>query len=158
VIRRSHHLALSLIVVAVLIVFTTVTAAWSADIKFDGKNFLDNGEVVGIAGTIKGEGVIYKNNTYAIRCMQSNRECTVTSIEQIGDNLMGRLEYPYDVPVIVWGKNEVIASNEVLPWTCVKTTITILRSSQTATWVDEGTNVGKQGCGKERWVHRRSID
>lgn len=90
--------------------------------------------------------------------MQSNRECTVTSIEQIGDNLMGRLEYPYDVPVILWSKNQVIASNEVLPWTCVKITITILRSSQTATWVDEGTNVGKQGCGKDRWVHRRSID
>lgn len=149
------------LVAAVLIVFTaaitSVPAAWSADIKFDGKNFLDNGELVGIAGTMKGEGVIYKNNTYAIRCLQSNKECTVTSIEQIGDNLMGRLEYPYDVPVIAWSKDEVIASNEVLPWTCVKTTITILRSSQTATWVEEGTNLGK-GCPKERWVHRWSID
>jgi len=84
------------IVATVLIVFmtamTSVTGAWSADIKFDGKNFLDNDEVVGIAGTMKGEGVTYKNNSYAIRCMQSNRECAVTSIEQIGDNLMGRLE------------------------------------------------------------------
>jgi hypothetical protein len=137
---------------------TSVTVAWSANIKFDCRNFLENGEVVGIAGTMKGGGVIYKNNTYAIRCMQSNRQCTVASIEQIGDNLMGRLEYPYDVPVIVWSKNEVIASNEMLPWTCVKTTITILRSSQTATWVDEGTDVGKQGCGKDRWVHRRLIE
>jgi hypothetical protein len=148
------------VIAAAVIIFTTasVTVAWSADIKFDDKNYLDNDEVVGIAGTMKGEGVTYKNNTYAIRCAQSKRECTVTSIEQIGDNLMGRLDYPYDVPVILWSKNEVIAANEVLLWTCVKTTIAILRSSQTATWVDEGTNVGKQGCGKERWVHRRSID
>jgi hypothetical protein len=149
-------------VAVVLAIFTTamtsVTTARSADIRFDGKNFLDNGEVVGIAGTMKGEGAIYKNNTYAIRCMQSSRQCIVTSIEQIGDNLMGRLQYPYDVPVIVWSKDEVIASSEVLPWTCMKTTITILRSSQTATWVDEGTNVGKQGCGKDKWVHRSSID
>jgi hypothetical protein len=81
-----------LIVAALLSVFataiTSVAAALSADMEFDSKNFLDNGEAVGIAGTMKGEGLIYKNNTYAIRCMQSNRQCTVTSIEQIGDNIM----------------------------------------------------------------------
>jgi len=71
------------IVAALLIVFTTaitsVTAAWSADIEFDGKNFLDNGEVVGIAGTMKGEGVIYKNKHVcnSVCAIQQRMHCYV---------------------------------------------------------------------------------
>ena len=136
-----------------------VHASWSAEIRFDGKNYADvMGLSVGISGTMKGEGVIYKNNTYAIWCIKDRRECLVSSIEQIGDNLMGRLDYPYSVPIIRWNDYEVAAATEVNTWTCVRTTITIMRNSQTATWVEERVNAGKGTCSNDKWVHRWSIE
>jgi hypothetical protein len=136
-----------------------VHASWSAEIRFDGKNYADvMGLSVGISGTMKGDGVIYKNNTYAIWCIKDRKECLVSSIEQIGDNLMGRLQYPYSVPIIRWNDYEIVASNELTDWSCLKMTITIMRSSKTATWVEEGVHLGKEGCAKDKWVHRWSIE
>ena len=136
-----------------------IDASWSAQIRFDEKNYADQMDLsVGISGTMRGEGVIYKNNSYAIWCIKDRRECLVTSIEQIGDNLMGRLEYPYSVPIIRWTDHEVVAETEVNTWTCVKTSITILRNSQTATWVEERVNAGKGTCSNDKWVHRWSIE
>jgi hypothetical protein len=113
---------------------------------------------VGISGTMKGDGVIYKNNTHAIWCIKDRQECLVSSIQQIGDNLMGRLDYPYSVPIVRWNDHEVVAATEVSDWTCVRTTITIMRNSQTATWVDERVNAGKGTCSNDKWVHRWSIE
>ena len=138
---------------------TALNAAWSAEIKFDGKNYADNvGFAVGISGTLKGEGVAYKNNTQAIWCMKEGNECLVTSIAQIGDNLMGRLEYPYSVPIVRWTDHEVVAATEVNTWTCVKTTITIMRNSKSATWTEERVNAGKGTLSHDKWVHRWTIE
>jgi hypothetical protein len=137
-----------------------VHSSWSVEIRFDKKNYADSmGLSVGISGTMKGDGVIiYKNNSYAIWCIKDRNECLVSSIEQISDNLMGRLEYPYSVPIIKWNDHEVVAATEVNTWTCVKTTISILRNSQTATWIEERVNPGKGTCSNDKWVRRWSIE
>jgi hypothetical protein len=154
-IMRVKFVALGIFMLRMMSAHTS----WSAEIKFDGKNYADQmGLSVGISGTMKGEGVIYKNNTYAIWCIKDRRECLVSSIEQIGDNLMGRLDYPYSVPIIRWNDYEVAAATEVNTWTCVRTTITIMRNSQTATWVEERVNAGKGTCSNDKWVHRWSIE
>jgi hypothetical protein len=146
----------------VLFVFVSglmgVDTSWSAEIQFDGKNYVDNGAAVGISGTMKGNGILYKRNTYAIWCNKERAECLVTSIEQIGENLMGRLEYPYGVPIIRWGEYEVVAATEVNTWTCVRITITIMRNSKTATWIEERVNAGKGTCSNDKMVHRWSIE
>jgi len=134
--------------------------SWSANIEFDSKNYFTapGGLSVGISGTMKGDGVVYKNNTYAIWCIKDRQECLVTSVAQIGDNVMGRLEYPCSVPIVRWNDYEVVAASEGNTWTCVRTTITIMRNSQTATWVDERVNAGKGTCSNDKWVHRWSIE
>jgi len=135
----------------------TLNVAWSAEIQFNRKNYADNADLaVGISGTLKGKDV--GNNTYAIWCMKVRNECLVTSIEQIGDNHMGRLQYPYSVPIVRWSDNEIVAVSEVDSWTCERTMITILRNSQTAAWVEERVNAGKGTCSNDKWVHRWSIE
>lgn len=128
------------------------------EIQFDGKHYTDTGEAVGISGTMKGDGVRYKNNTYAIWCMKQRRECLVSSIAQIGPNLMGRLDYPFIVPTARWTDSEIFATEDTSPWACFSTTIIILRKSETASWLEQSTNQGKGSCDTKKWTHRWSIE
>ena len=102
------------VIAAVVFFFFVGSSAnsWANDIEFDSKNYSDNGEAVGISGTMKGDGVTYKNNTYAIWCMKGRRECFVSSIAQIGPNLMGRLDYPFIVPIVRWTDSEIMATED----------------------------------------------
>jgi hypothetical protein len=152
--NKARFVALSIFASGLL----GVDTSWGGEIKFDGKNYVDNGLAVGISGTMKGDGIIYKNNSYAIWCIDDHKECLVTSIEQIGENLMGRLEYPYSVPIIRWSEHEVVAATEVNTWTCVRITITIMRNSKTATWIEERVNAGKGTCSNDKMVHRWLIE
>jgi len=84
------------VIAAIALFFIMISSSngWGEEIRFDSKNYSDNADLaVGISGTMKGDGVIYKNNTYAIWCMKERRECLVSSIAQIAPNLMGRLDY-----------------------------------------------------------------
>ena len=125
-----------------------VDKSWSSDIRFN-----DNSVAVGIAGTMKGYDIA-ETNSYAIWCMQERKECLVSSLDQIGD----KVNYPYSVPIVRWSKTEIVAASEVNSWTCVRTLITILRNSQTATWVEERVNAGKGTCSNDKMVHRWSIE
>ena len=128
--------------------FMGVEKSWSSDIRFN-----DNSVVVGIAGTMKGYDIA-PTNSYAIWCMQERKECLVSSLDQIGD----KVNYPYSVPIVRWSNTEIVAASEVNSWTCVRTLITILRNSQTATWVEERVNAGKGTCSNDKMVHRWSIE
>jgi hypothetical protein len=64
------------------------------DILFAPKNFVDSGDQwVGISGTLTGDGVAYKNNTMVVSCEKDRKECFFYSIEQIGHNHIGRLDF-----------------------------------------------------------------
>ena len=69
------------------------------DIVFAPKNFADNGQSVGSSGTLTGDGVAYKNNTTVVYCEKDRKECFSYSIEQIGHNQIGRLDYPGTYPI-----------------------------------------------------------
>ena len=52
--------------VAAIVCFFVVVSSlncWSNEIEFDSKNYSDIGEAVGISGTMKGDGVTYKNGS-----------------------------------------------------------------------------------------------
>jgi hypothetical protein len=79
------------------------------EIKFDSKHFIDSPLAVGISGTLTGEGIASKNNTYSLWCNKERGECFIASIEQIGRNLMGRLDYAYTYSITKWDAYEVVA-------------------------------------------------
>lgn len=121
------------------------------DIVFAPKNFADSGQrgfegSVGISGTLTGDGVAYKNNTTVIYCEKDRRECVTYSVEQIGQNHIGRLDYPDIIPITTWNAYEVIATQEVFSWSCRKATITLQRKNETAVWVEEPVNHSAAGC------------
>jgi hypothetical protein len=115
-----------------------------ADLTFAPKNFADfGGYAVGISGTLTGDGVAYKNNTYAIYCLKERMECWISSIEQIGEQQIGRMDYPYSYPVTTWNAQEVIVDEM---GSCARITITITRTQQTALWVQQPINQTRPEC------------
>src|SRR4051794_25760126 len=121
---------------ALTLLTAQTTVAADDDIVFAPKNFSDLGGSVAVSGTMTGDGIAYKNNTYAILCVKSNEECLVTHIEQIGPNQIGRLDYPSIYPIMSWTPNLVVASEPLSSLGCTRTTITIDRKAETALWVD----------------------
>jgi hypothetical protein len=146
------------LILAIAFFVVSSPACWGNEIKFDGKHYSDGDEAVGISGTMKGDGVTYKNNTYAIWCMKERRECLVSSIAQIGPNLMGRLDYPFIVPIARWTDSEIFATEHASEWACFSISIAIQRKSKMAYWLEESTNQGKGTCDSKRWSHRWSIE
>lgn len=116
------------------------------DIVFAPKNFADTDMAVGISGTLTGDGLAYKNNTRSIFCIKDRGECLIASIEQIGDHQIGRLDYPYAMPITRWTASEIVAADEPSDWSCIRTTIFLQRKTQTALWVQEPTNTAKPQC------------
>jgi hypothetical protein len=138
-----------ILAVAVMASATFVNNSLGAEMIFADKHFVDTPGAVGISGTMKGNFVPYKNNTYSIWCMKDREECLIASIDQLNDHLMGRMGYPYALPIIRWDEYQVVAAEEPSVSSCQRTTITIMRSSQTATWVTEGINRKKPQCEKD---------
>ncbi|MGA8171116.1 MAG: hypothetical protein WB816_09870 [Methylocystis sp.] len=59
---------------ALVAAFSIDTARGSDDnIMFDNKHFHDFGSSVGISGTLTGDGLAYKNNTYSILCVKDRQ-------------------------------------------------------------------------------------
>ena len=59
-----------------------VNNAWGSDddIMFDRKHVTDLGDSAGaiaVSGTLTGDGLGYKNNTYSIFCIKDRKECLV---------------------------------------------------------------------------------
>jgi len=138
----------------IILVMGTISAAacvnnaWGSDddIIFDNKHFHDFGYSIGISGTLTGDGLAYKNNTYSSFCVKDRQECLIASIEQIGERQVGRLDYAYSIPIIQWNADEVIATQEASDWSCWKTTITITRKTETVLWVEEPINRSRSQC------------
>jgi hypothetical protein len=122
---------------------------WGADddITFAPKNFFELGDdSVGISGTLTGDDLAYKNNTRSVLCMKERKECYVSSIEQIGDHQIGRLDYVSIYPITKWSTYEVTAAEELSDFGCSRTTITITRKSQSALWLEEPVNQARPHC------------
>ena len=130
-----------------LVAFACFAAEQDEDIVFADRNWVDKGDVnVGISGTLTGDGVAYRNNTYAIACYKELGNCFISSVEQIGPKHIGRMDYPYYFPIIRWTASEVVALDDPGSIGCVKTTITLSRDSKTALWVREPVNQTSPYC------------
>lgn len=114
-------------------------------IIFPNKSFLSVPSYVEVKGTLTADWILYKNNTYSIFCLPSN--CTVSYVEQIGPNQIGEINGPIVYPVVTWNNGTVVAEDNDL---CVRTTITIDRTSQTVAWIEVPINKGKEFC---HWGH-----
>ena len=125
------------------------------NVKFAPKNFYDFKESVGISGTLTGPDLAYKTNTYAITCIKELNHCIVASAEAIGDNQIGRLDYPYLVPIIKWSEYEVVAQEDMPLFACGRLTLTITRKQETALWVIEPVNQTKTECAKSDGKYRK---
>ncbi len=136
---------------AVPILLATCSKQTDQQIVFAPKAFHDSSNVVGdgfvyVAGTLTGEGVPYKNNTVAIACYKDRMECLTYSLDQIGQNQVGRLGWPTTYPVAKWDPYQVVASGAADAVDCRKTTISIVRKSQTVVWVEEPINQSTASC------------
>jgi len=61
-------------------------------------------------------------------------------------NQIGRVESPASYPVIKWTDNEVIAADEPSVLHCRKLTISLVRDSELALWVEEPINQAIATC------------
>jgi hypothetical protein len=130
------------------------------NIVFSDKTYSDLGdESVGISGTLTGPGVGYPNNTYSISCYKKRGECWYNSIEQIGKNQVGRLDFVGSIPIRQWNAYEVIASDDPSALSCWKITITISRKTETALWVEEPINPTRPLCARaDMQIHKYTIE
>jgi hypothetical protein len=111
------------------------------DIIFANKLFVNTEAFVYVAGTLTGDWIGYKNNTYSVLCVP--QECMVAYAEQIGSRQVGRIDGPTVFPIVNWTADEVVASDNSL---CAKITITIDRRTKTLLWVETPINQTTIGC------------
>lgn len=103
--------------------------------------------LVYVAGTLTGPDIGYENNSTAITCYKDRMECLVYQVRQIGKNQIGRLDWPNSYPITKWAPEEVVASSGTDDAVnCNRTTISILRSTETALWVIEPINQSQAQC------------
>jgi hypothetical protein len=121
------------------------------DIVFSVKVFHDSARttgdgIVSITGTLTGDGVGYKNNAVLIACFKDSRACLTYSVQQIGPNQIGRLDIPISYPIVKWASDEIVATGSADLASCRKVTISVVRKSETAVWVEEPINQARAAC------------
>jgi hypothetical protein len=152
-IRRLKRISMALACIAVI---CAAGVAWLAsekmrnssalpasdeDIVFSRKLFQSTKAYVYVVGTLAGDWIAYKNNTYSILCLP--QECIVANTEQIGPRQVSRIDGPVVYPVVRWTDDEVVASDDSL---CAKITITIDRRTETLLWVETPINQTEIAC------------
>jgi hypothetical protein len=123
-------------------------------IHFDKKMYYDTDSFVVVSGTLTGPDMAYPNNTYNVSCYQELKQCWSSNVEAIGEKQIGRLGPPSEFDIRSWTKNEIVAGYDS-PFGCVKTTITISRTSQVLLWVEEPVNQTKPFCKDARNATRK---
>jgi hypothetical protein len=150
------------VVIGAVAVLCASQCAWGADddISFAPKNFAELGDsFVGISGTLTGDGLAYKNNTYSISCYRDRKECFVTSIEQIGSGQIGRMDYMSIYPITRWNQFEVVAAEDPDTFGCMAVTITITRKTENALWVQQPINQTRPECLKsDTKTHKYTVE
>src|ERR1700682_1306789 len=112
------------LLIAIGILALCASNSWGTDddITFVPKNFIELGDdSVGISGTLTGDDLAYKNNTHGIFCMRERKECYVSSIEQIGDHKIGRIDCVSIYPITKWNAYEITAAEELSDYGCSRT-------------------------------------
>jgi hypothetical protein len=149
--HNSSRIPILFLAIVLLSLSCTRQASNEQQIMFAAKSFYDSAQTTGegfvyISGTLSGDGVAYKNNTVAVSCYKDRMECVTYSIAQIGPNQVGRLAQPITYPITKWDSHEIVATELVIPMNCYKNTISIVRKSESAVWVEEPVNQSSALC------------
>ncbi|MFL6948620.1 MAG: hypothetical protein ACJ8FU_10535, partial [Xanthobacteraceae bacterium] len=104
---EAVHMTWRLVILAAVSLFTHHCWAAEEEIVFAPKNFWDSKDSFGdgfinVSGTLTGEGLGYKNNTYSLSCYKDRMECWVSYVEQIGPAQVGRMSAPDIYPIAKW--------------------------------------------------------
>jgi hypothetical protein len=106
------------------------------DIVFPTKTFVAAKAWVAAKGTLVGDWITYKNNTYSILCVPD--ECIVANLQQTGPSQISSIDGPVVYPMKRWTDDEeVVAEDATL---CVRITITLDRRTKTVFWVETPIN------------------
>jgi hypothetical protein len=127
-------------------------------VKFARKNFFNSPQVVGISGTLTAIGdspSLFKTNTHAISCIKEINSCIVASAEAIGDNQIGRMDYPYLIPLKKWTEWEIVTEEEAPFFGCYRSVLTLSRKQETALWVYVPVNQTQPNCAKSDGKYRK---
>ena len=114
------------------------------DIVFPGKSFLSTKAYVAVKGTLVGDWLAHKNNTYSILCIPE--ECIVAGVNQIGSKHIDSIDGPIVYPVKRWTDEEVVAEDDTL---CGRITITFGRKTETVLWVETPINQTEIACRRD---------
>jgi hypothetical protein len=133
----STTVALACVVVAVPLLLQTKGQTRSdEDIVFPTKTFVAAKAWVAAKGTLVGDWIAYKNNTYSILCVPD--ECIVANLQQTGPSQISSIDGPVVYPMKRWTDDEeVVAEDDTL---CQRITITLDRRMKTVLWVETPIN------------------
>jgi hypothetical protein len=125
------------------------------NIVFPNKVFTASTHYVAAKGSLVGDWMAYKNNTYSILCLPE--ECIVASIDQIARNLVSSIDGPVTYPIKRWTEDsEVVAESDGI---CSRTTITLDRRSKSVLWVETPINQTAMSCkSAETAVHKATLE
>ena len=107
-------------------------------------------EDVYITGSLIGDDVGYRVNTWNIRCAKTDMSCRIADVEEIGRRQLGEINVA-DWPVTTWSRTIIVAQDDVgQNSNCARNTITIDRKSKTVRYVSEPANAASDFCTKGR--------
>jgi hypothetical protein len=124
------------------------------NIAFPDREFENTEAYVFVVGTLTGDWIAYKNNTYSILCLPGY--CLVAYVEQIGPSQIGRIYGPTTYPVTKWTDDEIIASDNDL---CRRATWTIDRGVKMALYAETPINQTADACaGSDSNIRKATIE
>jgi hypothetical protein len=106
--------------------------------------YYDNGSFLSITGSLIGDHVGYKYNTWKIICVDGDDICTVADVEEIGHNQLGEIEVGkwevtnYNAQTITLDAND--------PTSCGRPIIVINRLAKTVNYTNSPQNQDKEYC------------
>ena len=117
--------------------------------------YYDNGSFLSITGSLIGDNVGYKNNTWKITCVDGEETCTVADVEEIGRNHLG------EINVSKWEVTNYNAQTITLDdgdaTSCGHPIIVINRVAKTVNYTNSPQNQDKSWCKDyNKFVHQET--
>jgi hypothetical protein len=105
---------------------------------------LNDGDYVAITGTLLGDDLAYKMNTYNVRCIRSDAECRIADVEEIGYRQLGEISID-EWPVTSWTDTTIVAQSADTT-SCNRVVLTINRVAKQITYTRIPQNRKAQYC------------
>lgn len=108
--------------------------------------FQDSGQFISVTGTLKGEGVGYRVNTWKIHCFAGQESCQVASVEEIGPEQLGDIHIEY-MKISSWNDKTITLDSDDLS-SCGHQILVLNRVAKVVTFTSSAQNFDKDYCRK----------